>query len=234
MAKLPYMRMFWEDFFADPTVRRMSLEARGVYLLLLGLMWMNKGWLSADDRVIARMLEIDIRSWRMRYKREIVGHFDEKSDPILGSYYTQKRLAFEWRKATERNEQRIANLPTSRKKKPAETTKRRAQTGEEKPRPDRTPDRTPEPAAEQATNPRAITKAREESSALQAESFLQAEPSKVTALQPRPSPGLEGRSVADEPLDAEPDQGLTRRLVADGLKGKRPSLSDIANLGRKP
>ena len=39
MAQMPYMKLFWPDFFGDPRVQAMQPEAQGVYLLLLGVMW---------------------------------------------------------------------------------------------------------------------------------------------------------------------------------------------------
>jgi uncharacterized protein YdaU (DUF1376 family) len=92
MADLPFMMMNWSRFFADSKVAMLPTEAQGVYVLMLGKMWLNQGWLSADDRVLARILGLDVRAWRRTYKPLIEPLLRREIDRHIGAIYTQKHL----------------------------------------------------------------------------------------------------------------------------------------------
>lgn len=100
MAKLPFMRVFPKDFFGDAKVVALSTEERGVYMLLLMRMWQNQAWISADDRIIARLLDMDLRRWKRVYKPKIVPLLQLETDTFRKGFYTQKRLTETWRSAT--------------------------------------------------------------------------------------------------------------------------------------
>jgi uncharacterized protein YdaU (DUF1376 family) len=92
MVDLPFMMMNWSRFFSDAKVAVMPTEAQGIYALVLGRMWLNQGWLKADDKVIARMIGLDVRAWRSRFKPHIVPLLRRQIDPHVGDIYVQKHL----------------------------------------------------------------------------------------------------------------------------------------------
>lgn len=116
MTGLPYMPMYWGDFFAD-TELAMSGEARAYYAILLGRMWVNHGWLPADDQRIARAIGVDVRSWRHRLKAEIVPLLRREIDPIIGPIYRQRRLAEELDKAADLTAKNRARTAAAREAK---------------------------------------------------------------------------------------------------------------------
>lgn len=99
MTALPHMPMYWERFFAD--TEKLPADTQGFYALLLGKMWINQGWLPGDDGFIARLLRIDIRTWRSRHKAAILALLQAEIDPVLGPIYRQKRLVAELAKAAD-------------------------------------------------------------------------------------------------------------------------------------
>lgn len=234
MSKLPYMKLFWPDFFGDARVQALSPEAQGLYLLLLGVMWVNGGWIAADDRIIARRLGLDVRVWRARYKTEIVALLSDFQAPLVGRALTQKRLQKELQKAADLRAVRIANLGMTEAEYEANRTpapdkparQKRAQAGNQTGSPNRPPKNAPR-LEDQA---RAIAHSSEDTSyPVTGRAAGQTERSgpsphivDAAALPPR-------ATADDEPPPAENPE-LQRRLVADGLKrpgGKPPSLSDL-------
>lgn len=217
----PYMKLWVSDFLLDPLVAALSPEERGIYLLLLVAMWANGGWLPADDKLIARKLGMDVRRWRQTYKQQMLPMMSEMSDTFRGRYVTQKRLASELEKAVDLIAIRTANLPASRRRKPSKAEKR-------PPKPEREfldqhayPNRMPMQQAKPLDHVEDNTIAREEKgSALQAENPSQAQASQDSGSHPHEDDAI--KAVRSD---------LTKRLVADGLKGK--SLSDIANMGKR-
>jgi len=242
MSKLPYMKLFWPDFFGDARVQAMSTEAQGVYLLLLGVMWVSGGWISADDRIIARRLGLDVRVWRSRYKPEIVPLLSDFQAPLVARALTQKRLQKELTKAVDLRAIRIANLGMTEDEyeankavaptKPARA--KRAQAGHRTGAPNRPSKSEPAPANQgraiahssdiETTSPVTLEPP-SQAAARAADHTVRSGPTphnvEVGALPPRAMPD-------DEPAPAE-DKALQRQLVADGLKrqGKTPSLSDL-------
>ncbi len=151
MSRMPFMKIFWADFFSDPLVRWLTPEQKGVYLLLLGHMWENGGWISADDRVIARTIGMDVRRWRGQYAEAIYPMMSTIPDDFLGTVMVQKRLRHEYEKAVDLREKRIANLPPSspksvqlqRNARPARRRKNRPRPHPRSASPNRPPIRTP-------------------------------------------------------------------------------------------
>ena len=240
MSKLPYMKLFWPDFFGDARVAALSTEGKGIYLLLLGIMWTSGGWIAADDRVIARRLGLDVRVWRSRFKGEIVPLLSDFQAPLVPAAFTQKRLQKELSKAVDLRAIRIANLGMSEAEyernrtvaptKPARG--KRAQAGHQTGR----PNSAPKSAPEQPPQGRAIA----HSSDIETTSPVTLEPPSQAAGRAAdpaersgPTPhnidaaALPPRAMPqDEPAPAE-DTALQRRLVADGLKRGGQSLSDL-------
>lgn len=138
-AKLPYMRIYWADFFFDPMVVRMTPAQRGIYLLLLGQIWLKGGLISADDRAIARALDMDLRTWKRVYApviKPLLHHFEAS---FGGSFLTQKRLQSEMKKAGEALTNLQAGAARSRAKKAAKAAKQ-PQQSEPKSRPETKPE----------------------------------------------------------------------------------------------
>lgn len=93
MTDLPAMMMYWGRFFASADVENLpTAEARGVWALMLGKMWLNGGWIKADDRIVADKLGLDIRRWRHTYKPLFEPLLRRQIDPHVGAIYTQKTL----------------------------------------------------------------------------------------------------------------------------------------------
>lgn len=229
MTNLPFMMMNWGRFFADPKVDMLSAEEQGIYALLLGRMWLNQGWLSADDKVLARTLRLDIRRWRTYYKPVIVPLLRREIDRDIGPIYTQKHLQ-EVRQASLAISEK--NVARTAKARAAIAAKRghHAPVTEPKPRPATKPVAEPVTAPVTATGTNSKEQPQQnKGSALQAESpYSDAVPSTVAALPPRDhgdvtkSPpdggGLPVMPTAEPQDERSP---LTKHLIAEGLKPKR-------------
>lgn len=67
-TKSPAFRFYPKDFLTDNHVRVMTLDARGLYISLLAMEWLD-GDLPADPEVLARMVGVDEkhfnRAWRL-------------------------------------------------------------------------------------------------------------------------------------------------------------------------
>lgn len=225
MGKLPFMKMFWPDFFTDPGVEAMSPEAQGIYLLLLGRMWMNGGWLPADDRVIARRLGLDVRVWRTRYKNEMSALLSDFQGPLGNACITQNRLMLEWSKAEELRKQRIANLGISEDDYAAKSNRRTNRPAKENPRrsgartetPNREPEREPKPEP----HPRLIAHSSDKEAAGAAANHQASEPVAVS------SPAL--RSSREEAENAEPEPAPDIRRDRDD-QGTLPDAKRAADV----
>lgn len=246
MADLPYMMMNWGRFFADAKVAVLEPEAQGIYALLLGRMWLNEGWLAADDKVICRVLGIDIRRWRSVYKpaiepllrREIVAH--------VGPIYTQKHLQEVRRSSLAISEKNVARTAAARAAIAAKRGRKPTVT-DEKQRPVTKPvtATVTEPVTETATVSKEQPQ-QNKGSTLHVESpYSDAAPETLAALPPRDhvdrtkSPPDEGGLPVMSPLPAMPAaelegerSGLTKRLVAEGLKPKRGLLGSL-DMGKR-
>lgn len=92
MTQLPFMPLECQRFFADPKVMALDGEVEAMWLKLLVHIFMNEGWISADDHIIARKLKLDIRRWKTTYKPLLVPLLSKTSEPLLGEIYRQKRV----------------------------------------------------------------------------------------------------------------------------------------------
>jgi uncharacterized protein YdaU (DUF1376 family) len=105
MSDLPYMPMYWGDFLSDTT--HLDGIQTGIYLLLLGNMWIRRGWVPDDDEQIARMCRIDVAAWQA-VKPAIRPFLILKE-----GRFSQKRLLDEKRKANrmvKKNRLRLENF----------------------------------------------------------------------------------------------------------------------------
>lgn len=238
MAQMPYMKLFWPDFFGDERVQAMTAEGKGIYLLLLGVMWNSGGWIAADDKVIAKRLGLNVRAWRARYRPEIEPLMTEFTAPLIGSAWTQKRLEKELAKANELRAKRIANLGMTEVEYEAKRTltatkpaapKQPASSRDSSTRERRPPHARPiAHSSEDTTYPVTLdTRIPAAGRAAAADERSAPPPHNVdaAALPPRELPAM-------PTPEAEPSSNpeTVKRLVADGLKrpgGKPPSLSDL-------
>lgn len=251
MPDLPFMMMNWGRFFSDAKVAALDTEAQGVYALLLGKMWLNQGWLSADDKVLSRALGIDVRAWKRTYKPVLEPLLRREIAPHIGAIYTQKHLQEVRATALSSVEKQIHRTAAARAAKAAKRGYRPSVT-----EPKRQP--ATRPVTETVTTPVTATvttskpqpQQKELSSALQAESLVLSATSTVTALPPRDhgveteSPPLAGKLPVMSPLPAMPfpdhsdpldgaPTPVTRRLVEDGLKPKRGGLLGSLDMGKR-
>lgn len=124
MPDVPFMRMWWGDFFADPKVAALPGETRGIYACLLGAMWQNGGWLANNDSMIARLLGLHVLTWKARHKPLVLPLLSVGVTPMVpGGVLTQKRLTKEWRKATQLIEENHSKAAKARAAKAAKSTK---------------------------------------------------------------------------------------------------------------
>lgn len=231
MTKLPFMRWWPGDFYTDPKVRSLTPDARRVYREMIDLMWMNEGWLSADDRLLARQLDMDVRTWRARYKDEIVPLLHEMSDEIGGRSFTQKRVQKEIAKALELRRQRIANLGISEEEYGGYAGFVPTKPGKKKPAQTGKPSRPSKPSAKPDAHPHTIAHSsvgeglRPSTGEVPSPSLM----GDVSALPPR-DPVTALRAFPAAPDEPPSDPNLTRLLVQRGLQRTSPgSLTDVLN-----
>jgi uncharacterized protein YdaU (DUF1376 family) len=63
MANLPYMPLYVSELFSDMRMKRLKAEEKGIFLLLLAVIWRNEDELENDDDSISMMLEISKKKW---------------------------------------------------------------------------------------------------------------------------------------------------------------------------
>ena len=207
MSTAPRMLIDWPAFLTDPKVKDMPPLTRGVYLLLLGAMWMNEAWLKDDDRIIARKLDMSVRTWRFHRPR-IEPVLSHQVEPILGRVLTQKRLTREYLVALDLIEKRKAQTEPARTKRWGKSTKRPSVTERSKPRKTDTVTEQVTDQATQSVSSRNTPLMKDRTLPLQAESSI------------HPSLPALGASSGGEhvEVDAPSDPALVKRLVSDGLK----------------
>jgi len=105
MPKRPYYPMYPSDYLADTAF--LSLEAHGMYFLLLQNLWLHDGELPADAKKLARLMRLDPRQVR-RYLGHKVGG---KSEGELSDYFevsngllSNSRLSEELAKCIDKSE----------------------------------------------------------------------------------------------------------------------------------
>lgn len=92
--KAPAFQFYPKDFLSDKHVRVMSMEARGVYITLLAMAWLD-GDLPADEESLAIMLGMPVKVFRKVWPIISIC-FDESHGRL-----TQKRLEAERAKQAE-------------------------------------------------------------------------------------------------------------------------------------
>lgn len=95
MAKAPAFQFYPKDYLTDAKVRRLSWAARGVYIELLALMWVEgkDRLLEADIPAILGIPDTEWRAFRDELQHKSARVFAER-----GAYLVSKRLTLERRK----------------------------------------------------------------------------------------------------------------------------------------
>ena len=88
-----WMKLDLKRFFGDGKVRALGGRYGHAYLWLLARMWENGGFISSKDRVVARLLDIDVDVYRRSYKAPITAMLTRLPDTHLGEIFAQKTLA---------------------------------------------------------------------------------------------------------------------------------------------
>lgn len=103
-GKPPFFPFYVKDFVADDLVQAMTTEQVGAYVLLLCAAWQGKppGSISADDKVLARLVRATDDHWQAELKAGVLSAFSASTD---GRYY-QKRLRSEYTKFIELSRKR--------------------------------------------------------------------------------------------------------------------------------
>ena len=217
MTDLPGMMMYWGRFFEHGPVDAMPAEAQGIWALMLGKMWLNNGWLKADDAYIAAKLKLDIRRWRSRYKPLIEPLLRREIDPYIGAIYTQKTLTEVRGDTVNRVMRNKARTARARATKVIKSRQRQLGTEQRAASVTRS---VTEPVTETGTEGNTNTEREEALPIKKAESFFSPKSQDLGALPPKPngevegsapvaSPGLEGRS-----LPAPSERLLRSKIVA--------------------
>lgn len=92
------MQLYVGDYLGD--TRHLSTEQHGAYLLLLMSMWRSDGWVPHDEQKLARLTGLTLTRWR-KIAPEVM-----ELMVVAGGKVTQKRLAEEFAKATEKSRKR--------------------------------------------------------------------------------------------------------------------------------
>lgn len=95
MSSVPFMQMYWADYFGK--TGHLTCEQHGAYLLLLGQMWTGGGTLPNDAAKLARLARCTPARWA-KVAPEILSFFE-----VEGTVLTNKRLTNELEKAREKS-----------------------------------------------------------------------------------------------------------------------------------
>lgn len=101
MADFPCLP-FWTDAYLGDTTH-LTTQDHGAYLLLLMAMWRRNGQVPDDDKDLARIVGLDLPTWR-KTKRRLRSLLIFEDGSI-----TQKRLRKEWQYVREKREKNSAN-----------------------------------------------------------------------------------------------------------------------------
>lgn len=97
MPRRPWYPKNPSDYLADTAM--LSLEAHGMYNLLLDYLWLHDGELPANYEQLSRLLRADVRKVRRIFVSELKPYFDVKNGAIK-----QQRVTAEITKAIELSE----------------------------------------------------------------------------------------------------------------------------------
>ncbi len=95
MSALPFMNMFWSDYFSD--TRHLTCEQHGAYLQLIGSLWIAGGSLPSDPKKLAKIASCSPSRWA-RIEAEVMAFFDVKDGTI-----SHTRVSLELKKAREKS-----------------------------------------------------------------------------------------------------------------------------------
>lgn len=96
MSQAPFMQLYVGDYLADTL--DLTCEEHGAYLLILMTMWRHEAKLPSDHKKLARIARLSGRKWAAVWS-EIERFFDDD-----GVHITNKRLAKEYKKASDKSE----------------------------------------------------------------------------------------------------------------------------------
>ena len=230
MTKVPIMPLNVEQLLADPKVKRMgSGEVQAFWEWFLTKMWSNHGWLPAEDKLLARFLEIDVRRWRGFYRAKFEPLLLRDFSPILGDIYRQPHLTKVWDDVGERIDQNRKRTAPARAKRARKSAKASSVT-EKKNGP--VTQTVTASVTETVTTPNQDIR---KNSALQAESSFSL--SQTASAVARPA--LEGRSLPSSPVvDPEPIHPAdamspeARQRIADGMAALSRDLGAKLSMSR--
>lgn len=214
MSAVPIMPLNVEEFFASPEVDDMDGEQAAVWLKLIAECWRRKTLLPADDSKLARILDVDVRVWRRRYKPVFVPLMtQEKSQTVSGTvsnFYRIAKVNSVWDQVANRIARNKSNAAHARAEKAAKHAKAPSAPEPKKPS-------DPAPIAEPAAEPEAGLYQNQDKKG-------GPQPSKRPAASPFLQTGNGHFAEAEPPSDPS----LVERLVSDGLK--RSSQPDRGSL----
>lgn len=222
--KLTRMSIDWPGFLMSAHVKAMPVETKGIYLLLLGEMWTNEGWLPNDDKLIAQRLGMDVRVWR-RHRKLIAPCLTEvrdNSSTIPAGMLVQKRLTREYQHTLELVEKKRAQTEPARAKRLAKTAQAASVTERKAPP-------VTKPVAEPVTSPetKPVT-----STATDGEA--EAEKKRALPLQSRePFSSAPTVDVAALPPRVNGHAERSARTGSPSLKGGSPTVPSEALLRSK-
>ena len=209
-----------EAFLADPNVEDMTGEQRAMWLLAIVESWRRKTLLPADDKKLARALNLDVRRWRSYYK-PVLGPLMTKEMSVtvgqnVGEFYRIAKVNAVWDQVANRIAKAKADTAHARAAKAAKHGKQPS-----------APEPKPAPVAAPVTEP-----APAPASALHKNLNKNGEPQ--PSKRPAVSPFLQSPQQvngAEHDTEAEPasDPALRHRLVSDGLKPS-PKPADRSTL----
>jgi uncharacterized protein YdaU (DUF1376 family) len=212
MTDLPFMPMWWADFFGDPKVAELPLDTQGVYALLLGRMWMNGGWLKDDVGVIARQLGRDPRTLRPHFDR-VSALFQRRNDAVVGAVLTQKRLTIELSKAAETIAKNKARTAAATAKRLGKSTK----------------------AADVTYSPTDQRNVARDEPRNDQRSVERNERTPARGIRARAEPSSDGSDTPPTPSapdDARADLGYRPAASSRGLEGRSPAVASAAHVRR--
>lgn len=239
--KLTRQSIDWPGFHSNRTVRGMPAETKGVYLLFMGEMWTNEGWLLDDDRHIAHRLGMDVRTWR-KHRRFIEPELDHINVTAVGMTLQQTRLSREYAHTLELVDKKRAQTAPARARLRAKSKQAPSVTESQPPRATKTVTApVTKPETEQVTKSATAGEAeKEEALPSNRQSLLPSAPSlrtmgeaakpngKATAAAPVASPGLEDRSAPEPDEEITPTPALLRsQLVKSKPTGLMAALQSM-------
>jgi len=102
-VRLPFIRIWVDDFVSSPKVQAMTTEEIGAYFLLLLHAWSSRGaTVPASDKELSQITKLTRIKWK-RCRSAVLKCFELSKD---GASYKNDRLEDEWRKSQETHKKR--------------------------------------------------------------------------------------------------------------------------------